>query len=327
MQNIPYRSAIGALMYLTVATRPDIACSTATSARYMTNPGQEHWTSVKRAFRYLQGNLTLGLVFDCSTNCDILECFSDSDWAADQDGRRSTTGYVVYLYGCAISWKSKLQKTVAHSSTEAEYYAMSDTAREVMWLRGLMKELGIEENSNSTATPVHTTIKKERDVKKDVTEQNYKQYIPATGEPTELCSIQPTELSNAAPTVMLADNQGAIQLAKNPVNHERTKHIDIKHHYIRERVQDNAIDPVYVHTKLNDSDIFTKTTCTTEEFILCRDRVMGYDQSARVARHEDREAERAATPRQIIKRAKMNKSQATAKKKAAKATKDAKGAL
>ena len=103
MQNIPYRSAIGALMYLTVATRPDIACAVATCARYMTNPGQDHWIAVKRIFRYLQGATTLGLVFDCSKRCDILECFSDSDWAADQDGRRSTTGYVIYLDGCAIS--------------------------------------------------------------------------------------------------------------------------------------------------------------------------------------------------------------------------------
>jgi hypothetical protein len=54
---------------------------------------------------------------------------------------------------------------------------------------------------------------------------------------------------------------------------------------------------------------------------------MGYDQKARVARHEDRQAEREATPRQIMKRAKMNKSQAAAKKKVAKATKDAKSAL
>jgi hypothetical protein len=122
----------------------------------------------------------------------------------------------------------------------------------------------------------------------------------------------------------LADNQGAIQLAKNPINHERTKHIDIKHHYIRERVEDDAIVPLYVNTKLNDSDIFTKTTCTTEEFVTCRDRVLGYDQEARQIRHEDRRKEREATPKQKMHKAKQAKSKAAAKKKAKKATTDAK---
>jgi hypothetical protein len=271
----------------------------------MTNPGKEHWTSVKRIFRYLSGSAEKGLVFDCSgLDADTLECFSDSDWAADQDGRRSTTGYIVYLYGCAVSWKSKLQKTVAHSSTEAEYMAMSDTAREVMWLRGLLEELGLV--TELQATPVSNTTPQERDAKKIVTDSKYKPYKAGK------------EVSGCAPTMMLADNQGAIQLAKNPISHERSKHIDIKHHYIREITEDGKIIPSYVNTKLNDADMFTKTTSTTEDFVQCRDRVMGYDQGARKMRHQEREKARNMTMREKQNQAKVKKATLNLKKKAAK---------
>jgi hypothetical protein len=287
-------------MYLAVATRPDIACAVATCARYMTNPGQEHWTALKRIFRYLSGSSAKGLVYNCSTECDTLECHSDSDWAAEQNNRRSTTGFVVYLYGCLISWKSRLQQTVAHSSTEAEYMAMSDTAREVMWIRGLLQQLGL---ALKNETHIIHSKRKERDAAKLQAERKYKPYLSSG------------EAQANTPTVMNADNQGAIHLSKNPVNHDRTKHIDVKYHYIREKVEENHILPQYINTKLNDADIFTKTTCTTEDFVSCRERVMGYDQRALIERQALRFQVQNASLEEKMHAAKQLKSCKAKKKK------------
>jgi hypothetical protein len=313
MRDVPYRSAIGALMYLAVATRPDIACAVGQCARYMQNPGKEHWQAVKRIFRYLAGSKTMGLTYDCSIDCDAVETFSDSDWAADQDGRRSTTGYIVYLYGCAISWKSKLQHTVAHSSTEAEYMAMSDTAREIMWLRGLLSELSLIKNIKPT--PVIHSEEKDRESQKTIADAKYKPYPTGDSGPTQSNTAATSQ--DGPPTVLLADNQGAIQLAKNPVNHERTKHIDIKHHYIREKCEEGQIIPSYINTKLNDADMFTKTTCTTDDFVSCRDRVMGTSQQERSARHAARNKERNATMKDKLRTAKENKAKKQQLKKQA----------
>ena len=71
------------------------------------------------------------------------------------------------------------------------------------------------------------------------------------------------------------DNMGAIQLAKNPVHHERSKHIDIKHHFVREQVENKTLEIEYVNTKDNLADIFTKTTLTQRQFEDARDNVMG----------------------------------------------------
>ncbi len=171
--------------------------------------------------------------------------------------------------------------------------AMSDTAREIMWLRGLLSEISLIRVLSPT--PFMTTENDERDAAKKHADQHFKPY--PTG----------AALSDTLPTVMLADNQGAIQLANNPVNHERTKHIDIKHHYIREMTDDNNITPVYVNTKLNDADMFTKTTCTTDDFVSCRERVMGNNQTERLRRHADRQQLQHATEKDKIKTAREKK--------------------
>ena len=70
-----------------------------------------------------------------------MHAFSDADWAGDQITRRSTTGYIVFAAGGPISWQSKLQTTVATSSMESEYMAMYAGMQELVWLRGVLKEL------------------------------------------------------------------------------------------------------------------------------------------------------------------------------------------
>jgi hypothetical protein len=139
MQYIPYRSSVGSLMYTMIATRPDLGYAISALSAYMADPGQQHWKAMKRVFRYLRhtANYRLELGGENLT----LQGYCDADWANNRDDRRSVTGYVFTLGTAVISWKSQRQKTVALSSTEAEYMAASSATRELLWLRKLMSEL------------------------------------------------------------------------------------------------------------------------------------------------------------------------------------------
>ena len=109
MSNVPYRSAVGSLMYLMVATRPDIAAAVGVVSQYCEKPGPIHWKAVTRIFRYLQGSQNFGLVYD-GNKSNILVGYSDANWGGDIDTRRSTTGYCFSMNGGCISWRSKRQR-------------------------------------------------------------------------------------------------------------------------------------------------------------------------------------------------------------------------
>ena len=133
-----YQSAVGSLMYAMLGSRPDIAYAVGTVSRFCTNPDGQHWAAVKRIFRYLAGTREIGLTYGGRPSC---EGYCDSDWGSSED-RRSTTGYVFILNGGAISWASRRQPVVALSSTKAEYMAMTQAVKEVLWLRTLFLEVG-----------------------------------------------------------------------------------------------------------------------------------------------------------------------------------------
>ena len=139
MRNIPFQEAVGSLMYAAQATRPDIAFAVGVMSRFNNNYGKTHWVAVKRIFRYLRQTASTKLVYR-RTNEDLIG-FCDSDWGGDKRDLKSTTGYTFVLSGAAISWNSKKQPTVAKSTTEAEYMALSMAATEAIWLKGLHKEL------------------------------------------------------------------------------------------------------------------------------------------------------------------------------------------
>uniref|UniRef100_H3H9D6 Reverse transcriptase Ty1/copia-type domain-containing protein n=1 Tax=Phytophthora ramorum TaxID=164328 RepID=H3H9D6_PHYRM len=122
---MPYRSAVGALMYLMVATRPDLAAAVGVLSQFSADPCPTHWQAL-------------------SVCCDSLGMcgYSDADWAGDIESRRSTSGYAFMMNGGCISWRSKKQRTVALSSTEAEYMALSEATQEAVWLKVFLCELG-----------------------------------------------------------------------------------------------------------------------------------------------------------------------------------------
>ena len=137
-----YQAMIGSIMFAMIETRPDIAFATSLVSRHAKNPGKQHMEAVKHILRYLQGTKTKGITFGGGDL--IIQGYSDSDWAGSKEDRKSTSGYVFMLNGGPISWCSKRQPTVALSSTEAEYMALTVAAKEAIWLRLLMTELGIQ---------------------------------------------------------------------------------------------------------------------------------------------------------------------------------------
>jgi hypothetical protein len=205
-----YQSAVGALLYAAQCTRPDISFAVTVLSQFNSKPTTEHWSAVKRVLRYLRGSVDRGITYRGSGSPmeqPILHGYSDADYAEDKNDRRSFTGYAFLLSGAAVSWASRKQTCVATSSTESEYMAVSDAAKEAIWWRSFLSSLGYD---------------------------------------------------TTAATCIWSDNQGSIALSENPVHHKRTKHIDVRHHYIREKVQEGTIALEYIHTSKMAADVLTK---------------------------------------------------------------------
>lgn len=139
--SIPYRELIGALIYISNATRPDIAFAANTLSQFNGNPSNYHWRAAKHVLRYLKGTVDYAIKYSAINS--KMEMYVDSDWAADENGRRSRTGFVAILAGGPISWESKKQRSVALSTMEAEYMALSEATKEVIYLRGLLSHMNL----------------------------------------------------------------------------------------------------------------------------------------------------------------------------------------
>eukprot|EP00953_Heterococcus_sp_UTEX-ZZ885_P039071 20043-Heterococcus_DN1.PRE.3 len=199
MADKPYGAAVGCLQYLATASRPDRTNAARIQGKYVADPTEEDWKAVKRIMRYLQGTKQLGLVFHAESSVPrALRAYSDADWAGDTETRRSTTAYILTLSGCVISWQSRQQKSVALSTTEAEYMAACAASQEVVYMRRLLAGIGMPQTE---------------------------------------------------PTIIFEDNQGCIGLANNPILHARTKHIDIRYHFINEQIAAGAIVLKYISTR------------------------------------------------------------------------------
>nr|GEU73696.1 putative retrotransposon [Tanacetum cinerariifolium] len=166
MSKVSYANVVGSLMYLMVYTRPDRAYA------------DRSWKP-------------------CGRNK-----FFDLDYAKDIYKGRSINGYTFLVQGCVISWKATLQHMVALLTTNAEYMALTEAVKEAIWLRGLLKELGVE-------------------------------------------------LNNVAAN---CDNQGEIYLSRNHVFHERTKHINVRYHSIREVLVAKTVEVLKVSNEHNVVD-------------------------------------------------------------------------
>lgn len=206
-QNVPYRQAVGSLIYLVTATRPDIAFSVSQLSKFLENPLDIHWIGVKRIFRYLAGTQSHGILFDGKSEIE-LKGYSDSDYAGCTEGRKSTSGYIFLLAGGAISWKSKKQTVTATSTCEAEYMALCYASKEAVWLSRLVADIQ--------------------------------------------CHNSPSPIS------IRVDNDGTIDLSTNASINERSKHIDVQYHFVRECVKLGKINLIHCSTANQLADPLTK---------------------------------------------------------------------
>lgn len=142
LSNVPYREAVGSLVFLAAVSRPDIAFAVNSVSKYLSKHNAIHWRAVKRIFAYLQGTSDYGIKYGSGGSEAALIGFSDADYAGDIETRRSTTGYVFCLANGAVTWSSQRQRLVTLSTTEAEYVAASTAAREAVWIRKLLSDIG-----------------------------------------------------------------------------------------------------------------------------------------------------------------------------------------
>uniref|UniRef100_A0A3Q7HLH8 Reverse transcriptase Ty1/copia-type domain-containing protein n=1 Tax=Solanum lycopersicum TaxID=4081 RepID=A0A3Q7HLH8_SOLLC len=123
-------------------TRPDLSFVVQVLSQYMHSPKSSHMEAALRVVRYIKGTAGLGLFMPSNKNNEMV-AYCDSDWGACVETRRSVTGYMIKLGGTLVSWKSKKQNTISRSSAEAEFRSMATTVAEIVWLKGLFKELGM----------------------------------------------------------------------------------------------------------------------------------------------------------------------------------------
>lgn len=196
---------IGRLLYLTI-TRPDICFAVHKLCQYSSAPRVPHLKAAYKVLHYLKGSIGQGLFYPADDDFNI-KAFCDADWSQCLDTRRSISGFCIFLGNSLISWKSKKQDVVSHSSAEAEYRAMAYTSKELMWLSRMVNDLHVTPPS-----------------------------VP----------------------VLYCDSTAALHIAKNPVFHERTKHIERDCHSIREKLVRGQIKTLHVRTDNQLADPFTK---------------------------------------------------------------------
>ena len=214
MVDIPFRNALGCLLWLTTNTRPDIAFAVHQVARRAADPSPEAWRAIKRILRYLKGTPNLGITFRRSNNSkskeerDVMICLSDTDWAGDTT-RHTTASSQVYLWGAIIAQKIKQLKNIALSSMEAELMGYSETGKLGIYILHLAEEMGIDNIINKP--------------------------IPLYGD------------NDAARLAVIREGRTS-----------KTRHIEVRHYWIREKVQKGIFRMERVSTEDNSADIGTK---------------------------------------------------------------------
>jgi hypothetical protein len=139
---VPYKEAIGCLMFISLLTRSDITYAVNHAAKFCENPRNIHWTAVKRIMRYLHGTSDYGLIYQWQSVAPKLTGFCDAYYGGDLDTRRSRSGYIFQFGSGLIAWSSQSQKCTTQSTTEAEYIADCMATKEAVWLRRLLHSIG-----------------------------------------------------------------------------------------------------------------------------------------------------------------------------------------
>lgn len=228
----PYRELIGSLMYLAVGTRPDIAYAVGIASRFLEKPSVVHERAAKRILKYLKRTINFGISY-LGSKTNELQCYSDADYAGCITTRRSTSGYAFIFGSGVISWGSERQQSVSLSTAESEYMAASQCVKELVWLRKLFYEFLVGK----------------------ISFENGDEFI----FDKKILKI-----------ILFMDNNSAIRLIKNPEYHKRTKHIDVRYHFIREKYERDYFVTEYIQTKEMIADVFTKALSAQQFNVLIK---------------------------------------------------------
>ena len=199
-----YQRLVGKLIYLS-HTRPDIAYAVGIVSQFMHRPQKDHYEAALRIVKYLKGTVGHGVMFRKNGHKGVYG-YTDADWASNPVDRKSTAGYFTFVEGNLVTWRSKKQKVVALSSAEAEFRGIRSGLMEILWLRRLMREIGLS---------------------------------PETSQ-------------------LFCDNKAAISISENPVQHDRTKHVEVDRHFIKENIESGAVELPFVRSEDQLADILTK---------------------------------------------------------------------
>ena len=211
VENWPFRESVSSLMWLSISTRPDIANAVQAVARYCTAPRAIHWKAALGILEYINGTSEYSITFQRGTLSGIssLEVLADADYASKATDRRLVSGGLIMCGGASVCWFSRTQKCVTLSTSEAEYVALGEAVKKLLFLRQVWR------------------------------------------------FMLPIKVMPCFP--VFEYNQGAVQLAQNPITNSNSKHIDVRHHFLRELVrQKRDIKVVQVRSEFQYADILTK---------------------------------------------------------------------
>ncbi|KAG9453310.1 hypothetical protein H6P81_006214 [Aristolochia fimbriata] len=203
---LEYDIVIGSLMYAMHCTRPDIAYVVCKLSRYTSNPGAIHWKAIGRILRYLK--LTIAYELKYNEYPNVLEGYCDASWMSSCDDLMSTSGWIFTLGGSAISWASKKQTCISHSTMESEFIALA-TSQEAEWIRNLLLDI---------------------------------KFLP-----------------NPMPPISIhCDTEATLSRAYNNIYNGKSRHISLRHQYVKELIQGGIITITYVRSSKNLADPLTK---------------------------------------------------------------------
>lgn len=141
MSKVPFRAVLGSLLCVATRTRPYISTAVSMLAIFQETPSPIHWRTLKHVVRYVKKTVEYGIWYPKSGHC-TLSARSDADWSRYHGQRSSRTGYALIISEAPVVWCSELQSAVTLSTSEAEFYALSSSARELVWTRSVLTDLG-----------------------------------------------------------------------------------------------------------------------------------------------------------------------------------------
>ena len=145
-----YRNIVASALWIANMVRPEISFVVKRLSHSYNNPSRKHLILAKHLMAYLAGTASVGIKVNewhskQPDESPLLKAYSDADWASNRKTRKSTSGTMTFVCNTLISWKVVMQKSVALSTMEAEYMALCETTREVMYMRALLKDFGFEQ--------------------------------------------------------------------------------------------------------------------------------------------------------------------------------------